>query len=70
LQIERELISEDGGGLQLQVKRTDDRAQRFIKSQDYSSTAKFVDAIKKGLGGGVICNLNNYHPGIDKSPAP
>jgi hypothetical protein len=62
LQIERELISEDGGGLQLQVKRTDDRAQRrvFIKSQDYSSTAKFIDAIKKGLGGGVICNLNNY----------
>jgi hypothetical protein len=61
-QIERELISEDGGGLMLQVKRTDDRAQRrvFIKSQDYSSSAKFVDAIKKGLGGGVICNLNNY----------
>jgi hypothetical protein len=61
-QIERELISEDGGGLMLQVKRTDDRAQRrvFIKSQDYSSSAKFIDAIKKGLGGGVICNLNNY----------
>lgn len=61
-QIERELISEDGGGLMLQVKRTDDRAQRrvFIKSQDYSSTAKFIDAIKKGLGGGVICNLSNY----------
>jgi hypothetical protein len=61
-QIERELISEDGGGLMLQVKRTDDRAQRrvFIKSQDYSSSAKFIDAIKKGLGGGVICNLTNY----------
>lgn len=61
-QIERELISEDGGGLMLQVKRTDDRAQRrvYIKSQDYSSTAKFIDAIKKGLGGGVICNLSNY----------
>lgn len=61
-QIERELISDDGGGLMLQVKRTDDRAQRrvYIKSQDYSSTQKFIDAIKKGLGGGVICNLNNY----------
>jgi hypothetical protein len=61
LQIERELISEDGGGLMLQVKRTDDRAQRrvYIKSQDYSSSVKFIDAIKKGLGGGVICTLNS-----------
>lgn len=60
-QVERELISDEGGGLMLQVKRTDDRAQRrvYIKSQDYSSTQKFIDAIKKGLGGGVICNLRN-----------
>jgi hypothetical protein len=61
-QIERELISDGGGGLMLQVKRTDDRAQRrvYIQSQDYSSVAKFMDAIKKGLGGGIICNLTNY----------
>jgi hypothetical protein len=60
-QIERELISEEGGGLMLQVKRTDDRAQRrvFIKSQDYSTVKSFIDAIKKGLGGGVICNLDS-----------
>jgi hypothetical protein len=46
----------------LQVKRTDDRAQRriFIKSTDYSTSQKFKDALKRGLGVGVICNLTNF----------
>ncbi|MGG6295249.1 hypothetical protein ACQ4M4_12740 [Leptolyngbya sp. AN02str] len=38
-QVERELISEEGGGLVLQVKRADDSSQRrvYLKSADYSS---------------------------------
>lgn len=60
-QIERELISEDGGGLLLQVKRTDDRSQRrvYLKSTDYSTVSKFKDALKKGIGGGIVCTLND-----------
>lgn len=59
-QIERELISEDGGGLVLQIKRTDDSSQRrvYLKSSDYSSVPAFVGALKKSLGGGVVCNLS------------
>ena len=61
-QIERELVSEDGGGLMLQVKRTDDRSQRrvYLKSTDYSSCQKFKDALKKGIGGGIVCTLNDH----------
>lgn len=61
-QVERELISEDGGGLVLQVKRADDTSQRrvYLKSSDYGSVQSFVGALKKSLGGGVVCNLSNY----------
>ncbi len=61
-QVERELISEDGGGLVLQVKRTDDSSQRrvYLKSSDYGTVQSFVGALKKSLGGGVVCNLSNY----------
>jgi hypothetical protein len=59
--IERELVSEDGGGLMLQVKRSDDRNQRrvYLKSTDYSSTQKFRDAMKRGIGGGIVCTFND-----------
>ena len=62
-QIERELADSKGGGLLLQFKKTDDRHQRrvFIKSTDYSSATKFIDAIKKALYSGVVCNLSNQH---------
>lgn len=61
-QIERELISEEGGGLVLQIKRADDRSQKrvYLKSSDYSTVQKFTDALKKSLGGGIVCNLSNY----------
>lgn len=61
-QVERELASEDGGGLVLQIKRTVDRSQRriFIKSTDYTTTQKFEDALKRALGDNVICNLSTY----------
>ncbi len=61
-QVERELISGDGGGLVLQVKRADDSGQRrvFLKSAEYSSVQAFVNALKKSLGGGIVCNLSNY----------
>lgn len=60
-QVERELISEDGGGLVLQIKRTDEPGQRrvYLKSSDYSSVQKFTDALKRSLGGGVVCNLSS-----------
>lgn len=61
-QIERELASDDGGGLVLQLKRTDDRNQRriFIKSTDYTTSQKFEDALKRALGDSIVCNLSTY----------
>ncbi|HEY9737575.1 MAG TPA: hypothetical protein V6D06_14875 [Trichocoleus sp.] len=60
-QIERELLSADGGGLLLQVKRADERCQRrvFLKSTDYSAVQQFKTALKKALGVGIICRLSN-----------
>jgi hypothetical protein len=61
-QVERELVSDDGGGLLLQVKRTDDRSQKrvFLKSTDFSTAQKFKDSLKRGLGCGIVCNLTNF----------
>ncbi|GEM_PF-7056414 len=59
-QIERELISEDGGGIVLQLKLADEHRQHrvFLKSCDYSAPQRFKDALKKSLGRSVICNLS------------
>lgn len=61
-QVERELVSEEGGGLVLQVKRADDSGQRrvYLKSSEYSSVQKFTDALKRSLGAGIVCNLSSY----------
>lgn len=61
-QIIRELHSEDGGGIEITIKRSFDRHENiiFIQSVDYTSTEKFTDALKKALGTGVVCNLNKY----------
>ena len=61
-QVERELLSDDGGGLMLQVKLADRRSQQrvFIKSIDCTTAQKFKDALKRALGCMVISNLNNY----------
>lgn len=59
-QVIRELISEDGGGIEVTLKRSFDRSEKqiFIESVAYTSTEKFVDAVKKALGSGVVCTLN------------
>jgi hypothetical protein len=59
-QVIRELISEDGGGIEVTLKRSFDRLEKqiFIESVAYTSTEKFVDAVKKALGSGVVCTLN------------
>jgi hypothetical protein len=61
-QVVRELESEDGGGLEIAVKRSFDRNERtvFIESTAYTSADKFVDALKRAMGTGVVCNLNKY----------
>lgn len=62
-QIERELSDSNGGALVLQVKRHFDSVscqQRVIlNSIDYTSTDKFVLAMKKALGAGISCSLTN-----------
>lgn len=59
-QVIRELISEDGGGIEVTLKRSFDRLEKqiFIESVAYTSTEKFVDAVKKALGSGVVCTLS------------
>lgn len=60
-QVERELSSQDSGGLLLQIKRSVDDASAekrvIIKSTDYSEVTRFVDALKTVLGSGVVANL-------------
>lgn len=63
-QIERELQDSQGGGFVLQVKRHfEDASQQkrvILNSTDYTSTEKFVNAMKRALGTGVCCNLTNF----------
>lgn len=62
-QIECELADSNGGGLVLQVKRhfaPESSQQRVIlNSIDYTSTDKFVNAMKRALGTGISCSLTN-----------
>lgn len=63
-QIERELQDSHGGGLVLQVKRHfEDSYQQqrvILNSTDYTSTEKFVNALKRALGTGICCNLTSF----------
>lgn len=63
-QIERELQDSSGGGLVLQVKRHfEDASQQkrvILNSTDYTSTEKFINAMKGALGTGVCCNLTGF----------
>lgn len=58
-QVIRELTSEDGGGIEITLKRSFDSVEKsiFIESMAYTNTEKFVDAVKKALGAGVVCTL-------------
>jgi len=58
--VERELESEDGGGLVLAVKRSLDRYQKrvIISSQEYGCIRDFEAALKRTYGTGIVCNLN------------
>jgi hypothetical protein len=61
--VERELESEDGGGIVLQVKRSLDRVQKrvIINSVDYGSVKTFEKALKQALGSGIVINLKDEH---------
>ena len=58
-QIEREIEDVFGGALVLQVKRCfEDRQFRVIlNSTDFTKPDVFVDALKRAMGVGVVCNL-------------
>jgi hypothetical protein len=60
--VERELEDSSGGGLVLQVKRSFDQRQYrvLLNSTDYTTSDKFVDAMKSALGVGVSCNLSKF----------
>jgi hypothetical protein len=59
-QVIRELISEDGGGIEITLKRSFDPKEKqiFIESVAYTNPEKFVDAVKKALGSGIVCTLS------------
>lgn len=63
--VEREVRDDFGGGLVLQVKRSfEDHQQRIIlNSTDYTKVDTFIDAVKKALGVGVVCNLSKAQLG-------
>lgn len=58
-QIECELEDSFGGGLVLQVKRCfeDNQTRVILNSTDYTNPDTFTNALKRGLGVGVVCNL-------------
>jgi hypothetical protein len=59
--VTRELIGNDGGGLQLAVKLADYPQERRIRitSDDCNTKAKFQKAITLGVGRAVTCNLKD-----------
>lgn len=59
LWVEQELASEEGGGLLIKIKRSDDRDtyRIFLKSSDYTTASKFEDALKRALGSNILCVL-------------
>lgn len=63
-QVERELQDSNGGGLVLQVKRHFEDANQqkrvILNSTDYTSSEKFVNALKRALGAGICCNLTGF----------
>ena len=61
--VERELESDEGGGLGLLVKRSLDQEQKrvIISSQDYGSVKDFEAALKRVYKSGVVCNLKSEH---------
>jgi|GEM_PF-2018519 len=58
--MERELISEVGGGIEIAIKRSFDTDEKrlFIGSKDCSNPDRFVDALKTAYGVNVACRLN------------
>lgn len=62
-QIECELSDSNGGALVLQVKRHFapglGQQRVILNSMDYTSTDKFILAMKKALGTGISCSLTN-----------
>lgn len=58
--VERELTSEDGGGIEIVIKRSFDSDEKrvFIRSKDCSNPDRFVDAIKVAYGSNVVCRFN------------
>lgn len=57
--VERELESQNGGGLVLAVKRSLDSHHKrvIISSLDYGSVKDFESALKQAYGTGIVCNL-------------
>jgi len=60
--VERELTSEDGGGIEVVIKRSIDSVGKrlFIRSKDCSNPDRFVDALKTAYGTNVVCRLNKF----------
>jgi hypothetical protein len=63
--VEREVRDDFGGALVLQLKRSfENHQQRIIlNSTDYTKVDTFVDAVKKALGVGIVCNLSKAQLG-------
>ncbi|UKP01451.1 hypothetical protein [Nostoc sp. UHCC 0870] len=59
-QVEREIEDSNGGGLVLQIKRSFENRQYrvIVNSTNYTKVDGFVDALKRELGTGIVCNLN------------
>jgi hypothetical protein len=67
-EVVRELSSGDGGGLAIEVERSIDpvgeKKRVILHSTDYSELTRFVDAVKVGLGYGIVCNLKKEQLGV------
>ncbi len=63
--VEREVRDDFGGALVLQLKRSfENHQQRIIlNSTDYTKVDSFVDAVKRALGVGIVCNLSKVQLG-------